>query len=276
MTELELILFNVDHGLSVALIEKPENYVTIIDLGSRSDFSPLRFLNNSRHLRPDILFITHPHGDHISDVNTARYNQCRPDYINYQSYNWNDVKQRERSNNRQLIDNYQTFINSNSYGNYSGSAELKYWYFTPDKAKGIYGESKYINNSSYFIIYKWRNFKIAIPGDLESDAMEDFCNHKEFRDFASNSDILIAPHHGHNQGYYSGWVDKIGKPFITLISIQSRDQHVAQGYQSPNFAKGVGINGVKRYSLTTRQEGHISVNMHYSNNNPAWNFNFFK
>ena len=68
MTELELILFNVDHGLSVALIEKPENYLTIIDLGSRSDFSPLSYLLNSRHLRADIMFITHPHADHISDT----------------------------------------------------------------------------------------------------------------------------------------------------------------------------------------------------------------
>ena len=39
--ELELIVFNVSHGLSVALIERPENYVTLIDLGASDEVSPL-------------------------------------------------------------------------------------------------------------------------------------------------------------------------------------------------------------------------------------------
>ncbi len=57
MNKLELILFNVGHGLSVALIEHPENYVTLIDLGSESSFSPLVYLGRERRLRPDILLL---------------------------------------------------------------------------------------------------------------------------------------------------------------------------------------------------------------------------
>lgn len=36
MNQLELRVFNVGHGLSVALVERPENYVTLIDLGAET------------------------------------------------------------------------------------------------------------------------------------------------------------------------------------------------------------------------------------------------
>lgn len=32
-------------------------------------------------------------------------------------------------------------------------------------------DTTYVNNSSLFIIYSWRDFKISITGDLESDGI---------------------------------------------------------------------------------------------------------
>jgi glyoxylase-like metal-dependent hydrolase (beta-lactamase superfamily II) len=73
-------------GLSVALIERPENYVTLIDLGSSTGFTPLKHLTFKYNLRPDVLYITHPHADHITDVETAIDPQFRPLGIHYQTY----------------------------------------------------------------------------------------------------------------------------------------------------------------------------------------------
>jgi competence protein ComEC len=276
MDSLELLLFNVDHGLSLALIERPEGYVTLIDLGSNSDLSPIKYLTDNLGLRTDLLFITHPHGDHLSDINNARKEKYYPLSINYQTYDWDDVKKREKKESQHLIDSYRSLIMNVKMKEYYGNAELKYWRYTPEKAKEIFGESKYINNSSLFIIYKWKDFKIAIPGDLESDAMINFCGCKEFVDFAKNCDLLIAPHHGHKEGFCSQWVNTIGKPYMTLISIQERDQNIATSYQSPDFAKGVVFNGATKYTLTTRSYGSIKAVMFYdSENKPAWNFTSF-
>jgi beta-lactamase superfamily II metal-dependent hydrolase len=143
MNELELIVFRVGHGLSVALIEKPTNYVALIDLGTDVRFTPLKYLRLQRHLRPDILYITHPHADHLADVDTALDPNFAPDSIDAQrDYDWNDVASREKPECRQLIRKYQKLLEKAPAGNYSGSASLKYWRYTPSKAKEIFGDAK--------------------------------------------------------------------------------------------------------------------------------------
>ena len=96
MERLELIVFHVGHGLSVALIEKPANYVTLVDLGASSGFTPLKELRLRFQVKPDLLYITHPHADHLDDVETALNRTFAPLAINFQDYDWDDVKKRER------------------------------------------------------------------------------------------------------------------------------------------------------------------------------------
>ena len=103
MNKLELIVFNVGHGLSVALVERPENYVTLIDLGAETGFTPLKHLSLKMKLKPDIVYITHPHADHIDDVGTALTKDFRPLGIFYQDYDWEDVKKRENSLNSSIL-----------------------------------------------------------------------------------------------------------------------------------------------------------------------------
>lgn len=275
MERLELIVFNVGHGLSVALIERPEDYVTLIDLGSSDDFSPFDYLLHTMNLCPDILYITHPHGDHISDIDSVvRYN--RQICIDVQIYDWNDVVKREKKELQETLKTYISYINRAQRGSYSGSANLKYWRYSPEDAKKIYGETTYINNSSLFLIYTWNTFKIAIPGDLHSDAMDNFINYEMFKNEALQTDLLIAPHHGHKEGFTSLWAAKIGKPYLTLVSVQENDPHIASGYSKADFAKGVVKDGQTRYSLTTRQDGHIKVTMYYDQQKQAtWNFTTF-
>ena len=276
MERLELIVFNVGHGLSVALIERPENYVSLIDLGCNDDFSPVDYLHRNMHLYPDILYITHPHGDHIRDIANVINKNQRPSCIDAQDYDWQDVENRERKELRTTLRSYVSYINQSPRGTYSGSASLKYWCYTPKKAKNAFEESTYINNSSLFLIFTWRSFKIAIPGDLHSNAMEAFINFDEFKNAADGTDLLIAPHHGHREGFTSLWAEKVGKPYLALVSVQENDQNIASGYSSPNFARGLVIDGKTRYTLTTRQDGHIKVTMYYDQHNkPQWNFSFF-
>lgn len=272
MDKLELILFNVGHGLSVALIEHPVNYVTVVDMGSEDNFSPLYFLLNERRLRADILYVTHPHGDHLSDIEIASDSACRPDFLHYQDYDWEDVAKREKPELRKNLTKYQHLIKTVPKGDYNGGGIMTPWRWSPEDAKTSFGEPTYINNSSLFLIYTWKDFKIAIAGDHMTVAMESLCAYDKFKESAKGTDILIAPHHGHSEGYTSMWPTEIGKPYITLISAQTRDSSVASGYSKESFARGCNVNGKIRYSLTTRDDGTIFVEMWYDNEKPTWSF----
>lgn len=272
MKKLELIVFHVGFGLSVALIEHPANYVTLIDLGHSIGFTPLKYLGLKRNLRPDILYVTHPHADHISDVKTALNSTFAPDSIYHQPYDWNDVAGREKPDCRWMIQDFKQLIANVPHGNYSGKATLKCWHCTPSNAKKKFGDARHVNASSLFIVYTWKDFKIAIAGDQETDVLEAFIQTSAFAREAKDADLLIAPHHGHKNGFSPLWPSVIGKPYLTLISVQDRDPHVADGYRKPEFARGVEIDGTNRYTLTTRTDGNIFVTMSYGNGNPQWSF----
>src|SRR5258708_32477309 len=82
--------------------------------------------------------------------------------------------------------------------------------------------------------------------------MEGLLQSAEFVKQAAKTDILIPSHHGHKNGFPTGWVGKIGKPHITIISVQERDPSVDSRYSKTEFARGVNIGGVARNMLTTR------------------------
>ncbi len=276
MDKLELMVFNVGHGLSVALVERPSPYITLIDLGADTGFTPLKYLRLKLHLQPDVLYITHPHADHLDDVETALDQNFRPVALYYQDYDWADVKRRERPQLGYKIDDFRELIRILPKKSYAGSGSLREWRFTPENAKKAFGETSYVNNSSLFLIYSWRDFKISIAGDQESSAMEGLLQSAEFVKQAAKTDILIPSHHGHKNGFPTGWVGKIGKPHITIISVQERDPSVDSRYSKTEFARGVNIGGVARNMLTTRADGNILVTMWYgTDGSPKWSFEFF-
>jgi hypothetical protein len=209
----------------------------------------------------------------LADVDTALDPNFAPDSLDAQrDYDWNDVASREKPECRQLIRKYQILQQKLPVGDYRGIGSLKCWRYTPSKAKSIFGDAKYVNASSLFLIYKWQDFKIAIAGDHECNVMENFVKAKQFAQEAQGADIFIAPHHGHANGFCSQWASTVGQPFITLISVQDRDPHVDSRYSNGSFAKGVNVSGTARKTLTTRTDGNIFVRMYYQEGKPVWTF----
>ena len=53
----------------------------------------------------------------------------------------------------------------------------------------------------------------------------------------------------------------MGKPYLNLISVKSGDDDVDDRYSSPDYAVGLMFNGEWRYSLTTRTDGSIFIDV---------------
>ncbi len=273
MNHLELIVFNVGHGLSVAMIEQPERYVTLVDLGSEGPFSPVQSLARDRGLRADVLYLTHPHGDHLNDIAAAFRPEQRPLSVFCQDYDWNDVSARERPQFRHKIEALRHLLNLVPRGEYQGAATMTPWCYPPLQAQQYFGDSDYVNNSSLLLVYQWRHLKVAIAGDQSKAVVDALINCAEFCSSAQGAAILVAPHHGHSAGYTGLWPKHVGKPFVTIVSVQSRDPNIDERYSKPDFAEGIDLEGQKRYSLTTRHDGHILVGMWYDDNGkPRWKF----
>lgn len=191
----------------------------------------------------------------------------------YQDYDWDDVKKREKKELAYKIDDFLRLQKKVPFRSYGGNGQLDYWRYKPEDAKKNFGETTYVNNSSLFLVYKWRTFKIAIAGDLESDGMAGMVGTKAVQESASGTDILVPSHHGHKTGFPTDWVDKMGKPYVSIISVQERDQNVDSKYKSSDFAKGVKFGDKTRYALTTRADGNILATMWYDAMGKAtWKF----
>jgi beta-lactamase superfamily II metal-dependent hydrolase len=91
--------------------------------------------------------------------------------------------------------------------------------YTPQDARKNWGDTSYVNNSSYFLVYTWKAFKISIAGDLESDGMKAMVASDNVQTAAKGTDILIPSHHGHTNGFPTEWVTKMGKPHVSIISV---------------------------------------------------------
>jgi hypothetical protein len=212
----------------------------------------------------------------VDDVATALEEKFRPLGLFYQDYDWEDVKKREKKELAYKIDDFLKLQKKVPFRNYGGNGVLNYWRYTPAEAKKHFGDATYINNSSLFLVYKWETFKIAIAGDLESDGMAGVVGTKAVQDDASGTDILVPSHHGHKNGFPTQWVEKMGKPHVSIISVQERDKSVDSRYNSSNFANGVTFGGETRYSLTTRTDGNILATMWYDAKGKAtWSFESF-
>ena len=92
--------------------------------------------------------------------------------INYQMYDWADVKGREQPQLRYKIDKFEELIGVIPFRDYAGTANLRVFRYFPQDAKKMFGYVTYVNNASYFLVYTWKDFKISIAGDLESDGMK--------------------------------------------------------------------------------------------------------
>lgn len=119
------------------------------------------------------------------------------------------------------------------------------------------------NNLSMVVHLQINAFGFLLPGDLETAGWRNLLTTSaDFREVVKATRVLVAAHHGREDGIYEELFDSYGcKPQIVVIS---DDYHQYDTQQTTAYYKSkcYGIEGFrgqqKRWVLTTRNDGNIN------------------
>lgn len=272
---IKINIWNVFHGNAIS-IRNSKNEFYWIDIGKRNtngdNFSPLNFAHSNLGMNQiDYIIFTHPHADHFEDINTIRNNNnWKPRVINrVKSISHKLIYEANGDNNRELIDNYLTFVEkythpvaedqSPSNPEYNGGISIDI--FNDDNVN----DSSNLNDYSLVTVLKYYDNKMIIPGDIEKKGWNNLLENERFIDSIYNTDILIASHHGRDSGYFNELFNFIS-PKLTIIS-DGRVQNTDATSLYSNKSQGMDCINIKnnetnnRKVLTTRSDGNINVEM---------------
>jgi len=259
-----VIVFDVDHGFC-AFVKSPTGQTLMIDCGRKGQFSPVVYLINNELNGAGLtkLIVTHPHDDHIEDIQYVT-SKLEPFILRRQVYDWEAVK--EGDGDYENLDHYSTW-----QAKYSAPApavewgmDIKVFYLTPAEAQAL-NQDNWVNNSGMVVVVTITGTKFSekfvFGADVETDGFTELLKDKNFKAAVAGADFYVASHHGHSSGFSTELYDAMGKPFLNLISVTSGDDDVDSRYGSADYAVGVEIDGEKRYSLTTRTDGSIFIDV---------------
>jgi len=264
---LKVIVFNVERGFC-AFVRSPNNYGLLIDCGSSSRFSPIKYIIeneaqnlmkfNNRYLA--YFVVSHPHDDHISDI--QRVIDFCPAVIYGRNYDWDEIKDPEHKFEYKNLDTYSKWKASlSTYTGQSISWGMETWEngLSVSEAKQINADRQaFVNNSSIVLMLKYQGRKIFFPGDLMTDGWEELLKRDSFKTVLKGTDFFIASHHGHKSGYSPKIYEVMGKPLVNIIS-EKQGEEVYGAYSEEEHARGIEFNGQIRRMLTTRRDGSIVI-----------------
>lgn len=269
---LTILIWDVQHGNAVH-IKTPASKHIVQDLGTGShkgtgrDFSPLLHLKHKYDIyQLDEVIITHPHGDHLDDI--VNFDRLRPRALHRPNHVTNEeiwagnqnadpnIIQRYLEINDRYNQPFSDGENPNLPSN-NGGVDIRFFVSRSCSRSNL-------NNHSVVTVISYETCKVLIPGDNESPSWHELLKRDDFIEAISGTDILVAPHHGRDAGFY-GDIFNYFKPKLTVISdgrfgdtsATSRYDQVTQGWE---VHQRDGQN-IKRKCVTTRADGVINISI---------------
>ncbi len=271
---LDILIFDVEHGQSIFFYphESPE-YGMFVDCGNTPEFEPIDFLleKNFIHLEGQRyvlgnLTITNYDQDHFSGlpylmtkahVKTIRFaRNLNSQEITSQKPVITDAVKRVCK----LQDEY-IYPTPNHVPPYQVTT------FSLDKSH-YPGTIPTTNQLSQIVFVQYAGAVICIAGDIEKKGWEILTKNKSFTDWLGKTNVLIAPHHGRENGYAEEIFDHCF-PECVIISdkmiVHGTQEGMTQTYANHVVGDGViDLNNVaagKRKTFTTRSDRHIWIQL---------------
>ena len=270
---VELYVWDVENGAAI-YAKTPNGKNVVIDCGASNDFSPSKYLKDSLSVRIDFLVISHPHRDHIEDLEGVE------DILNSGNMFWW---------NKEITEDLM--VKSN--GDLKHDEELKKYFALGKNRTGIGPEdvssprnpkwgdgcvfkqfsNKYsengevgnstINNLSLVTFIKFGKDVVLYGGDMEKSGWEEMLGNGEFVELLKKTTIYIASHHGNESGFSSELFKHLQPNFTIVSTGKKQESDATNRYRRKTKDVGVVTKDDKtRKVLTTRDDGHIHVTLH--------------
>lgn len=267
---MDLRIWDVEHGACAMMIPRNGGRLAMIDSGCTLDWRPSMHIRNALGRdRVDYLFITNADQDHMSDLNglweenitvSTLHRNRQPSAADLRRIKEDDA------GGAGLTDDIERFLRihetynqpvSEPFNDYMGGISAKSF------CNG-YPRFQDTNNLSLAVFFKYGGFTILFPGDLEVAGWEALLEQEAFCTELADVDILVAAHHGRENGYCEAIFDYC-RPRAVVMSdkaIVHDTQYMAATYRAhvtAHYPNGVLVatTGRQRHVLTTRRDGHI-------------------
>lgn len=256
---MQLQLFNVGHG-SCALLIADNGNVALFDCGHDDEigFRPSRYLRANNVTGIERLVISHYDEDHVSDLADLRRVLPIETVVRNRSV---APEQIQRLKGGALTPGIQALLDLTSA--YTADVARPPVFANVEFATfdNRYPSFQDTNNLSVvsFIHHTPTGTGIVLPGDIERPGWEALLADARFREHLARVNILVASHHGRENGYAERVFDYCS-PDIVIIS-DTAIQHDTQANRYAQHARGIPWdNGAStRYVLTTRRDGDILI-----------------
>ncbi len=264
---LTVKFYDVEHGNCTHIIT-PNGKHFLVDIGSKTGKSISEYLKNNYFQdgdRLDYLVITHPHLDHIADLeNLYEYNitpkvlwrdkEAFPLKLSHNDFpSQISLKKRANAMNNEYCHPTE-YAKSPTNPEFNGGLNIDLYPATVSVV-----EKNDLNYFSCVLVLCYAGFKLVLTGDNPASKLEEMLHKEDFRTSVAKATVLLAPHHGRDSGFCENFV-KVVNPILTVFS-DKPIQHETQTYATQkyyNLTRGTTWSGTPRRVFTTRNDGTIT------------------
>ena len=252
---VRLTIHNVGHGQCISLVHENGN-VMLWDCGHSDLAKPSEFLPRAGIRTINRFFVTNYDEDHISDLPSLRARLNIEVLHSNSSINSQQLRYLKLQSGP-LTNAMVSMIEM--LDGYNGGPPLIPPAFPDVDFRCYFNKYGLIfydtNNLSLVTFLVCRGVTFLIPGDLEHPGWISLLQNQNFVSDLRSVNILIASHHGRENGYCREVFDYCS-PSVIVFS-DSPIKHATQGMANTyaRHASGVQFNGVLRSVLSTRNDG---------------------
>ena len=285
MAKLEIWFLDVGHG-DCAYIQMPNGARMMIDCGGGEKSWPSKLLKHcglKKGATPvpipdnftghalDMLVITHPHGDHLDDIQAVYENVGFYSLLGGYTYCIDKITMEQIDFRKRGQDAAKFFV------------KVVKEYISPlDSSKNRpindpacivrmarfldYEEGMDLNDLSWLVSLSIGGQKVLFTGDLTTTGVNKILESKradEFKEFVKGTTILKVPHHGRENGCSDEIFEAFEKPpLLCIVSdevLNDKNEGTSNVQWYTDRSNGFPVDGKqeKRYSLTTRTDRDI-------------------